>query len=79
MEFFFYVFTLLIMCVCADHRDRAVSSINSLSLLERRCSGFESQSRHGCLRLLRVSAVTCVGRGLATGRPLLPRGPTNCL
>jgi hypothetical protein len=57
----------------ANHSGRAVWTMNCLCLLERWDRGFESQSRHGYIRvrLFCVCVVLCVGCGLATGRSLV--------
>jgi hypothetical protein len=41
--------------------------MSCLRLLEHWELGFESHSRHGCLRSFCVCVVVCVGSGLATG------------
>jgi hypothetical protein len=49
--------------LCADHSGCAVYGINCLLPLEHWGHGFESHSRHGCLRAF----ILCVGISLVTG------------
>jgi hypothetical protein len=57
----------------ADHSGRSVRRLKHWD------HGFESHSRHGCLSLLRVCVVLCVGSGLVSGLIPRPSSPTDCL
>jgi hypothetical protein len=50
-----------------DNSVSIVTGMNCLRSLEHWDLGFEFNSRHGCLRLICVCVLLCVGSGLATG------------
>jgi hypothetical protein len=62
-----------------DQSGRAVWSMKCLRQFKHWDCVFESQSRHGCLRLFCVCVVLRVGSGLAKGLIPHPRSQTSCL
>jgi hypothetical protein len=57
------------------HGLRRVWHLKARTLYHR----FESHSRHGCMSEFFCVALSCVGRGLETGRTLVQGVPTKCL
>jgi hypothetical protein len=71
--------TVEIWAADAVRSGRAVLGMNCFRPLELWGRGFESHSRHACVRLFCVCVVLCVGSGLETADPLSKEAYRMCI